>query len=130
MIKVYNLNLKINEESLASEPTDEKNLNPNNLAIIKNIKQEYQIVNRLEKNNTNTEDPFNEIKKEIIKLCCENGYYSMKKFLKLYIDKNFLYLFDQKDVDLFKLYNKVFVPYSIISKKIQKIVIIYLLLQK
>jgi endopeptidase La len=132
MIKIYNMNLvKIIKEHGNITETDiniddiNDNSHDNNKTIFKNVYEGLGMVELLENMNVskdeNKNDPFYEIKNELLELCKENGFYSIDDFLRLYINDQYTYLLDKSYMGLFDLYNKVFVPLSItIEESIKK----------
>lgn len=121
MIKIYNNNLvKIFKEygntaesdTGTEEPSNDNIQNYN--TVYKNIYEGLNMMDILENIDENKNNPFYEIKLELVSLCKENGFYSMDDFLKLYINDQYTYLLNKNDLEIFELYNKVFVPLSII----------------
>ncbi len=129
MIKIYNMNLgKIIQEygnvSESDMAFDEKTDELDNKRVFKNVYDGLSVMEHLENKNDlayeNQKDPFYEIKKELLELCKENGFYSIDDFFKLYIGDQYTYLFDKTNSELFELYNKVFVPLSITIEESMK----------
>lgn len=118
MIKIYNSNLikiyKEVDDAFESDSLDEISSYNNNNIIHKNIDEGLNIIECLENINDEKKDPFYEIKEELLSLAKDNGYRSMNKFFKLFINDEYLYLFDKFYLELFELYNKVFVPLNIV----------------
>ncbi|XWV25302.1 lon protease-like protein [Tupanvirus deep ocean] len=130
MIKLYNTNLrKIYKEygiSGDSETGTEDGVAiydsiQNYKSVLKNIYDGLNMMEKLENIDENENDPFYEIKTELLALSKENGFFSMDDFFKLYISDQYMYLLDKEDLEIFELYNKVFVPLGItIDKTIKK----------
>ena len=98
-----------------------KNINFNS-DIHESIYDSLAIINILDHTDEEKNDPFYKIRTELVVLCEENGFYSMKDFFKLYINDKYTYFLDGENLELFELYNKIFVPINIefndyISKK-------------
>ena len=119
MIKIYNNNLiKIYKELNLNEMFLQENLAYN--SSYRNISDSLNIIQHLEGNVDYKNDPFHEIRSELISLCQENGYHSMDSFFRLYINDQYINLFDNSIIEIFELYNKVFIPYNItITEKIK-----------
>ena len=64
-------------------------------------------------------DPFQEIKLELVKLIEENGISSMNKFFKLFIGDKYHNLLDTTILEIFDLYNEVFIPVGMSITKIE-----------
>ena len=113
MIKIYNNNLmKIYKEYEDYHEMDK--LDDINYGFVNNnIRDGYNIIEQLENIDGHKNNPFNEIRKELLLFCKDNGFYTMDDFFKLYVNDNYYYLFDKNDLELFNLYNKVFVPLNI-----------------
>lgn len=116
MISIYNTNLKKifkeAESSIESDATvDNKNISYN--TIYTNIYNDMSIMDLFEKNKNNKNNPFYEIRNELLTLTKSNGFYNLHDFLKLYINEYYTYLMDKSDLELFELYNKVFIPLNI-----------------
>lgn len=119
MIKIYNSNLmKIYKETdnLMDSDSDNKtvceNIKHYDLAH-KNIYDGLNMVGMLENIDDDKYDPFSDIKQAILNLCEDNGIYSMDEFFKLYINDKYTYLLDSNDLELFELYNRVFIPLAV-----------------
>jgi endopeptidase La len=128
MIKIYNNNLvKIFKEysnTADSDTCSEDIVNDNtqyyNL-VHKNIYEGLNMMDLLENVDENKNNPFYEIKLELLSLSKENGISSMDDFFKLYINDQYTYLMNKNDLEIFELYNKVFIPLSItINANIKK----------
>lgn len=122
MIKIYNTNLmKIHRETNNST---EKNEHVGTIqecaVVVKKIQDGLNILECLEKGFEFDEDPFIDIKKELLDLAKNNGFYSIHDFLKMYINDGYSYLLDNVDFETFDLYNKVFVPMFINIEKLNK----------
>lgn len=115
MIKIYNMNLiKIYKQEDNSEKKNESHIHNQGCAInIKKIQDSLNILDKLENGIQSTNDPFNEIKKELLILSKNNGFFSIDDFLKMYIDDGYSCLLDNIDMETFEMYNKVFVPLAI-----------------
>jgi len=129
MIKIYNNNLvKIYKEYGSTYDSDtqtednNKNTSIQNYnSVHRNIYEGLNMMELLENINEAKNNPFYEIKLELLSLCKDNGFFSMDDFFKLYINEQYTYLLDKNDVELFELYNKVFVALNIrIDKYIKK----------
>lgn len=72
------------------------------------------IINYIGKNSqTKIDDPFIEIKNELLNIGKKNGFLSIDDFFNLYTNAQYTYLFNKGDIDTIELYNKVFVPINI-----------------
>ena len=126
MIKIYNMNLiKIykdaNNQLESDILSDNKDTLENYETVHKNIYDGIKLIEKFEKNNGNQNNPFKDIRNELITLSENNGFNSIDDFFKLYISEQYPYLFDKDNIQLINLYNKVFVPINIkIEKNIQK----------
>lgn len=121
MNKTYNSNMvRIYKESIDSPKSDDftdddkatTNIQKYNF-LHKNISEGIHLMNCLENTDIDDNDPFYKTKNELILLCKNNGYYDIDNFLKLYIGDQYRYLLNKNNLDMFELYNKVFVPLSI-----------------
>lgn len=121
MIKIYNMNLmKIYRETnndTDPTPTPSYTYNQDYELIIKKIKDGLAILDHLENCNEIGNDPFYDIKKELLILSKNNGFYNIDDFLKMYIDDNYFYLLNNIDTETFEMYNKVFIPLTIEVEK-------------
>ena len=61
-------------------------------------------------NNTQKEDPFENIKEKLLEIGSSKGFYSISDFLEIYIGEHYMYLIDESNKDTFNAYNRVFVP--------------------
>ena len=130
MIKIYNMNLmKIYKEygngdsDTASDDgiTSSHDSIQNYKSVLKNIYDGINMMERLENVDENKNNPFYEIKSEFLNLCKDNGFFNMDEFFKLYISDQYICLLDKTDLEIYELYNKVFVPLSItIDESIKK----------
>lgn len=112
MIKIYNENLATSVRS----SDDVNNLSNNKLCI--DIYNDLAIIDILENNKTN--NPFQKIKDKLIKMGKKNGTKSMGEFFKLYFNDIYHSLFDKSCLELFEIYDEVFVPLSIEINKCTK----------
>lgn len=128
MIKIYNNNLmkiyKETDNSLDSDSNSDtkmicENMKTYNIAH-KNICEGLNMVGILENTEDDKHDPFSDIKQELLNLSEENGIYSMDEFFKLYINDKYTYLLEKNDLELFELYNRVFVPLGVEIEDIRK----------
>ena len=109
MIKIYNKNMiKIYRDASPSEMKD----------IIEDKTQQiittnFDMLNMLQDDQNQIPNPFLEIKEQLVDLTKENGSGSMDDFLRLCIGDQYAYFLNKADVELFNLYNKIFVPLSI-----------------
>lgn len=113
MINIYNNELIsiYNKYENSSESEEIKDICNNNQSIYFGI----EIIDFLEHKKNN---PFQEIQNELIEMAKLNGYYTMGDFLKLYACEQYIQILDKSDLEMFDLYNKVFIPLSIkINKK-------------
>jgi endopeptidase La len=128
MIKIYNINLmKIYREygngdsDTASEENKTNDSIQNYKSVLKNIYDGINVIERLENIDEDKNNPFHEIKSELLNLCNKNGFYNMDEFFKLYINDQYIYLLNKPDLEIYELYNKVFVPINItIDESIKK----------
>ena len=115
-IKIYNNHLvKIMREI---DDDDDKHKLANK-KIIKHIKNGIETMNILENNEKNN-DPFQEIKEKLITVAKENGILNMDEFFRLYINEQYENFLPMDDIEIFTLYNKVFIPLGISIDKLQK----------
>ena len=63
-------------------------------------------------NNTVITNPYSEIKDDILKVCINIGFSSIKDGLMLLIGEQYECLFSDEENKLIDLYNKIFIPYS------------------
>lgn len=70
------------------------------------------IINQIDKNNI-IDDPFIEIKNELLDIGINNGFLSMGDFFNLHTNAQYTYLFNKNDIETIELYNKVFVPINV-----------------
>lgn len=122
MIKIYNNNLvQIHNKDYDTEDSeiDENKISsaPNIGEIIDNS---IKIIEILQNPEYNKDNPFHEIKFELIELAKENGIQNMSEFLKLYTNDKYIYLLDASILEIFDLYDKVFIPLGITIKKNKK----------
>lgn len=101
MIKIYNKNLIISKKTI--EISDDR--------LNMDIYNSLNIINIIEKKSIN--DSFQKIKNKLIKIAKKNGTKSMNEFFKLYIQENYKSLFNKNDLEMFDIYNEVFIPLSI-----------------
>lgn len=105
MMKLYN--------NLLKKCEDITNISEDTYTIYKNIHEGMNIIEYLENSKKNNINPLNEIKLQLINLAKLNGFYNLDDFFKLFIDDHYYYYFSKDDVEIFELYNKVFVPLTI-----------------
>lgn len=119
MIQIYNAELIKNyKESKYSESNDvDQKLVESNYHIYKNIHENISIIDKLENSYRDNNNPFHEIKMELLDLSKAHGFHSIDDFFKIYINGIYSYLFDKDEFDLLELYNKVFVPLNITINK-------------
>ena len=128
MIKIYNNNLmkiyKETDNSLDSDSNSDTKMICENMKTYntahKNICEGLNMVGMLENTEDDIHDPFSDIKQELLNLSEENGIYSMDEFFKLYINDKYTYLLEKNDLELFELYNRVFVPLGVEIEDIRK----------
>lgn len=89
---------------------------------------DISIIEKLKQVGNDTNDPFEEIKNELIELSTKYGFSEIDDFLKMYIGNNYFYLLDKSDIETIKIYNKLFVPLSVIiehkTKKLKSNIVI------
>lgn len=132
MIKIYNHHLMQiysgsddNEESEDSEDSEDSEIDEKEkIFSVPNISQTFdnsiKIVKILQDPEQNEDNPFQEVKFELIELVKENGIQNMNEFLKLYVNDQYFYLLDSTVSEIFDLYNKVFIPLGVSITKIKK----------
>lgn len=119
MIKIYNSSLmKIYKQypyNDESEQYSTENENNQVININKTIKNKLEILDYIDNpvNHNIINDPFDEIRQELLLLCQDNGFSSMDDFLKFYINDEYRSFFGKNFMESFELYNKVFIPLSI-----------------
>lgn len=118
MVKIYNENLsKLYDKNLFVEYENVSNVKFRSQAH-KNIHKWIKLLEYFEKNDTEeTYDPFQKIRKEFLELSKIYGYYSIRTFLELYFNNKLKVLMNRDKIKTIKLYNKVFVPISIVVNK-------------
>ena len=127
MIKIYNMNLiKIYKDPnnyLEADNMSEKSSEymEDYEKIHKNICDGMKLVEQLEEGHGNKKNnPFKQIRNELITLSENNGFSNIDDFFKLYIGDQYTYLLDKSDIQLIDLYNRVFVPINIKIEKYQQ----------
>lgn len=100
MIRIYNNTPKV---STHNSETHNK--------VHKKIRQKVDIIENLE--DKHNEDPFREIKMELLALSKDHGYCSMHDFFRLYLGEFYYQFMGSHTIEMFELYNKIFVPLSV-----------------
>lgn len=124
---IKNLNTTYNNNILEiCEPSDDSNDTKYDIENIDNslYNQLYNLSNKMKimnyeqielnniLNNTVINNPYSEIKEDILKVCINIGFSSIKDGLTLLIGEQYECLFTEEENKLIDLYNKIFIPYS------------------
>jgi len=112
MMTIYNTNLKKSYKELDNsvQITNTIGKFPNQIQNL--LHDNMDIIDLIENKNIN-DDPFHEIKTELLGIGKSNGFLTMDDFFKLYTNDYYAYLLNKNDIEIFELYNKVFVPVGI-----------------
>ena len=103
MIKIYNTNLMKIYKEYGSSPeseycSDEATNGVNYNSVQKNIYEVINMVECLENTRNVANDPFYDIKMELLLLAKDNGFICINNFLKFYINEHYPYLFNKGDL--------------------------------
>lgn len=122
MNKIYNYNLVKKYKNHASEDLiSDTNTELSNISVANNICNGIEMLKILDMSyNDKSENPFHEIKTDLISLAEDNGYRTLDDFFKLYFNTEYMCLLDRHILELYDLYNKLFVPIGIVVKKYNK----------
>ena len=104
MIKIYNSNVK--QIRIECNDGDIANIGKDKLYIMNKVSDGLDLLDMIE--GGETDNPFAVVKTEMISISKKNGMFNMSDFLKLYIGDKYTFFLD--NVELFELYDKVFVP--------------------
>ena len=105
MMTIYNNNLKLSYKELDNNESEKF---PDGVVI-----DTLDIIDLIGGIQANILDPFYEIKNKLFDIGKFNGFLNMEEFFKLYVNDSYIYLLDQADIEIFDLYNKVFVPIGV-----------------
>ena len=137
MIKIYNMNkLRIYKEydmltdvdgsqsvsqlNVTIKKSDYENIYKNlyNAIDIINMVDDKKIINLIN-GNPDDNNPFSELRTELLDIGFINGFLSMEEFFHIYINEYYHYLFNKNDLEIFNIYNKVFVPFNVKIEQIK-----------
>ncbi|MEM0354209.1 MAG: S16 family serine protease [Thermoplasmata archaeon] len=63
------------------------------------------------------DDPFITVKRKLLSISREYGYTNIDIFLRLYFGECYTYLFSKAELEILEIYNKLFIPLSIVDDK-------------